>query len=219
VLLAMSGCGSNDGNDAQVDLPSKAAVACRKDWQELEKKVGGRDELSNPSALAERWNTVMATIEYYSTSASGKDCGKTLASQGKAMDALRAFGARLSRYDMELRLSVVKSDAETYAAAPRPPAPKPSKAPKGKKKQKAAPRPPKPADVGAALKTLTRQAPRATRQQQAGWEQAHVTELGDAAAVRKTVKDLSFLSSESRAYRVCIAKLALIKKALSAKTG
>ena len=219
LLLAVSGCGSNDENDNKVDQPSKAAVACRKDWKALETKVGGRDEQTHPSALAARWNTVAATIDYYATSASAKDCGTTLSRQGKAMDDLKAFGARLARYDMELRLADVKSDAEAYAAGARPPAPKASKPAKGKKKAKKPARPPKPADVAAALKTLTRQAPLATEQQKAGWEQAHVAELGDARAVKKAVKDLSFLSSESSAYRICTDRLALVRKALSAKTG
>ena len=219
LLLSLSGCGSDDGNDNQVDQPSKAAVACRKEWKQLDQEVGGRDELTNPSALAARWNTVSATIDYYATSATGGDCGKTLAGQEKAMAALSKFSTRLARYDMELRLQDVKSDAQAYAAGPRPPTPKASKAPKGKKKAKAPARPPRPADIAAALKTLARQAPVATREQQAGWEQAHVAELGDAAAVKKAVKDLSFLSTESRAYRICADRLALVKRALSAKTG
>lgn len=219
LLLAMSGCGSDDGSDNQVDQPSQAAIACRKEWKGLEKKVGGRDELTNPSALASRWNTISATIDYYKTSATDKDCGKTLATQEKAMGTLQTFSARLARYDMELQLEKVKSDAEAYAAAPRPPAPKASKPPKGGKKAKAPARPPKPADIAAAVRTLTRQAPVATKDQRAGWEQASVAELGNAAAVKKSVKDLSFLSSESRAYRTCAAQLALVRKALSAKTS
>ena len=219
LLLVVSGCGSSDENDDQVDQPSKAAVACRKDWKDLDKKVDGRDQLTNPSALASRWNTISATIDYYATSATSKDCGKTLATQEKAMGSLQTFSTRLARYDMELQLDKVKSDAEAYAAAPRPPAPKASKPATGKKKQQAPARPPKPAAIAAAVKTLTRQAPVATQEQRAGWEQASVAELGDAAAVKKAVKDLSFLSSESRAYRICATQLALVRKALSAKTG
>ncbi len=216
LLLAVAGCGSNGDRAQSGDRPDEATTSCRQEWKELAKKVQGRDKQTNPSALAARWNTVSATIDYYATSASEKDCGKTLASQQKAMEALRSFGARLARYDMELRLDQVRSEAEKYAAGPRPPAPKASKASKGKKKQRP-PRAPRPADVAAALKTLTRQAPVSARQQQAGWEQALVAELGDAAAVKKTVKDLSFLSNQSRAYRICVTELALVRKALSAK--
>jgi hypothetical protein len=219
LLLAVSGCGGSDADHSQVDQPSRAAVACRKDWKGLAAKVGGRDESTFPSALAARWTTVSATIDYYTSSASGKDCGARLAEQQKAMDALQGFSSRLARFDMEKRVADVRSDAQAYAAGPRPPAPRPSKAAKGKKKPKAAPRAPRPADIAAALKTLTRQAPLATSQQEAGWEQAHVAEISDAAAVRKTVKDLAFLSSESRAYRICAAELALVDRALAAKGG
>jgi hypothetical protein len=228
LVLGVSGCGS-DGNGGKTDGPSKEAVACRKEWKALEKKVEGRDAKTNPSALAARWNSIAATIDYYATSGSAEDCNKALGDQEKAMDALDAFGTKLAAYDMELRLDKVTDDARAYASAPQRPAPSASPSaspsPKGtkkgqkqdKKKQKPPPLPPKPADVAAALKTLTQQAPLATQQQGPGWQQADVTELGDTAAVTKSVADLAFLSSESPAYRACTTALTLITTALSAK--
>ncbi len=112
---------------------------------------------------------------------------------------------------MERRLEAVKEDAEAYAAAPRPPAPKPSPAKKGKKAKKA-PRPPKPADIKAALTTLTKQAPLATEQQEPAWQQARAVDLADTAVVKKAIKDLAFISKESKAYRTASAALAEIRQ-------
>lgn len=221
LVLGLSGCGSEAD---ETDGPSEKAVACRKEWKALEEKVDGRDSMTNPSALSARWNSIAATIDYYATSGSAKDCGGTLSGQESAMDALDAFGTKLAAYDMELRLDKVKGDAQAYASAPRPPAPSPSPSPsptkKGKKpKQKPPPLPPKPSDIATALKILTQQAPLATQQQGPGWQQARVTELGDTTAVTKAVSDLAFLSSESQAYRSCTAALTLISTALSATAG
>jgi hypothetical protein len=217
LLGTLSGCGSDEDESREGGKPTKAAQACRADWKDLADEVDDRSSATNPSALAPRWNTVAATADYYAAFAGGSDCGSTIEGQEKAMDDLAAFAAKLAPYDMEQRLDEVQSDAEQYAASPRPPAPSPSAVPGKKKgqKQKRAPRPPKPADIATALKTLTTQAPLATQQQGPGWEQARVIEISDAAAVAKTVKDLAFLSSESPAYRACTVALAQIRLALT----
>jgi hypothetical protein len=215
LLLTLGGCGSTD-DEAKADAPSKDTVACREKWKALEDKVGDRASRTEPSSLATRWNSIAATISYYSTAATAKDCDTALGAQQKAMDALTAFGAKLRPYDMELRLKLVKPGAEQYAARPRPP--KPSPTPKSKKqkqkKQKPAPQAPKPSDIGAALKTFTKEAPLATRQQGPGWQQARVVDLANKAAVAKTVKDLAFLSTESSAYRACKTASAQIRTAV-----
>jgi hypothetical protein len=216
LALAVAGCGDDS---PKAEQPSKADVSCRQQWKALEKKVGGRDTATNPSALPQRWNSIAVTLDYYAGSARAKDCGTTLSTQSAAIDAVGAFSTKLAAYDMELRLDEVKSDAQAYADGPQPAAPSPS-APvkgkvKGKKKPKAAPPAPRPADIAVALKTLTTQAPLATQQQGPGWQQADVADLDDAAAVAKSVKDLAFLSSESAAYRACGAALAQITTALA----
>ncbi len=117
---------------------------------------------------------------------------------------------------MELRLEQVADEAEAYAAGPRPPAPRPSK---GKGKKKAAPRAPE--ARGHRDRAEDRDGPGASGDQATApaWQQARVTELSDESSVKKAVKDLSFLSRESKAYRTCTSALAQIKKALSAKSG
>ena len=214
VLLVVAGCGSSD-SEKKTEEPSKAALDCRESWKDLEAEVDGRDSRTNPSALAPRWNGIVATIDHYAAGATADDCEKTIEDQKKAMAALTAFGAKLQPFDMELRLKGVEEDAQAYADGPRPPAPEPSPAKKGKKAKKE-PRPPKPADIKAALATLTKQAPLATEQQDPAWQQARAVDLDDAAAVKKAVKDLAFISKESKAYRAASAALAEIRPALKA---
>jgi hypothetical protein len=210
LLLTLAGCGSSE-EEAKAGAPSKDTVACRHQWKALEDEVGDRASRREPSALAPRWNSVAATTSYYANGAQAADCDTALNAQQKAMDDLTAFGARLRPYDMELRLRLVKPGAEQYAARPRP---KPGPAPREKNKREQAARAAKPSDIGAALMTFTKQAPRATRQQGAGWEQARVVDLADNAAVARTIKDLRFLSSESSAYRACKALSAQIRTAV-----
>ncbi len=210
LLLTLAGCGSSE-EEAKADAPSTDTVACRQQWKALEDEVGDRASRTEPSALAQRWNSVAATTSYYANGAKAADCDTAIQAQQKAMDDLTAFGARLRPYDMELRLRLIKPGAEQYAARPRP---KPSPAPKDKKKQEQAARAPKPSDIGVALKTFTKQAPLATQQQGAGWQQARVVDLADKAAVAKTIKDLRFLSTESSAYRACKAASAQIRTAV-----
>jgi hypothetical protein len=214
LLLVTAGCGSDD-SEKKADEPSKAALACRDEWKDLKADVDAEASKTNPSALAPRWNSIGAAVEHYATSAKANDCGKTIDDEKKARDALAAFVTKLKPYDMELRLDAVKDDAEAYAAGPRPPAPKPSPVKKGKKPKKE-PRPPKPTDIKAALSTLTKQAPLATDQQAPAWEQARAVDLEEAAAVKKAIKDLAFISSESKAYRASEAALAEIRPALQA---
>ena len=214
LVLLLAGCGSDE---KPADQPSKATMACRGQWKDLGAQVRGNDEKTNPSALAPRWNTVVATIDYYVSSAKASDCGEALDRQKAAIGALTAFGARLAPYDMELRLEQVRDAAQKYAAGPRPtPSPSPATKKKSKKHAKKPPLPPAPPTIAAAVKTLVSQAPVATQQQGPGWSQARVVELTDKAAVAKTVKDLAFLSTQSPAWRACTAALARIKLALAA---
>ena len=193
--------------------PDAATVDCRKQWRDLGEEVVGNESLNQPSSLASRWRNVSATLDYYAVSAKSTDCGNALARQRGAIRALEFLSARLQPYDMELQLGVVQGPAQTYASNPRPPRPSPSPAKKGKKPAQQ-PRPPKPADIAAALRTLTKQAPLATEQQRPGWQQAEVVELSDDAAVKKTLKDLKFLSAESKAFAASTKALKTIRAAL-----
>jgi hypothetical protein len=214
--LVLTGCGSSEpkARDTPVTDPGKGATACRAQWKDLGEKTQDREGRKNPSGLAQRWNTVAATIDYYATSATEKDCGDRLASQEKAIAALSAFETTLAPYDVPLRLSKVTQQAQAYAARPGPTAQQLAKQKKLSPAQKAK-LPPTPAAVAAALRAAQAQADTATSQQGPGWQQADVVDLGDSAAVAKAVKDLAFLSSESAAYRACDASLATIARVVS----
>ncbi len=217
----LAGCG--ESSDDGASEPDAATVRCRQQWHDLGEEVAGHESLQQPSSLASRWRNVSATLDYYAVSAKSADCGDTLARQRGAIRALEYLSARLQPYDMELQLGVVQEPAQTYAAGPRPPGPSASPGPatKGKKGKQAdpEPRPPKPADVAAALRTLTEQAPLATEQQRPGWQQATVVELSDEAAVKKTVKDLKFLSAESKAFAAAAKALKTIRAGVQAETS
>jgi hypothetical protein len=214
LVFGLAGCGSEEPAKAD-DEPSQAALDCRKQWSTLDGEIADKDERTNPSALPERWGSISAAVEHYQAAAEESDCGKTLDGEKATVAALTALSSKLAPFDMELRLLQVRDEAARYAKGPRPPAPKASSGKKGKQ-QKRAPRPPKPAEVAAALKTLTRQAPLATEQQGPGWQQARAVELTDKSAVKKTVKDLAFLSRESKAYRASSNALGTIRQALAA---
>jgi hypothetical protein len=223
VVLLVAGCGSDHATSKG---PDKATVACRGQWKDLGKQVRGNDQKPNPSALAERWNSVVVTISYYADSAKSSGCDDAIERQKQAISALTDYGEKLAPYDMELRLAEIRDQAEAYASGPRPsPSPSASPTPKNKvhekkqKKPRPPPLPPAPAAIAAAVTSMTAQAPVATQQQGPGWQQANVIELTDSAAVAKSVKDLAFLSTESPAWRSCNASLALIKRALAAAGG
>jgi hypothetical protein len=145
-LATLTACGDDSGT--KQDKPSKAALACRAKWKHLGQDVAPEVKLTQPSALPRRWNTVAATIDYYSATATRSDCGDRIDEQEQAISALKAFSARLTGFDMEAQLALVRQDAQAYAAGPWPAAPTPTPAPKQKKKGKKQPkpvRPPKPA--------------------------------------------------------------------------
>jgi hypothetical protein len=205
--LSLAGCGSAEEPPVAEPTPvAKDVAECREQWRDLGETVADRVEGESPSALASRWTSLVATIDYYATSAKESDCDDRLAEQRTSITALESFAASLRRWDLEHQLAVVESDARTYATSPRPKAPK----------RKNAERPPRPAAVLTALRLLARQAPRASEQQRPGWQQAAATDLSDRAAVAKARKDLAFLSEESPAYRQGAAALRVIRSALQA---
>ncbi len=207
VLLLASGCaggassqasdaagGSGGSGGSGTSAPDDATKACRTKWEALGRDVAGRDTATTPSTLPGRWNSVAATIDYYVTSATAKDCGSTLSGQRTAMSRLEAFNERLAPWDLALTASRLREDAATYAGRS-----KPVKVPG--KKGRPARTGPQPKAVARAMATLRKQAPLAARQQGPAWQQATATDPGDRAAVAKAVKDVRFLSSESAAYR------------------
>jgi len=203
--LSLVGCGSTEEpREAEPTPVAKDVAECREQWRELGETLTDRESGQTPSTLSSRWQSLVATVDYYATSAKESDCDDRLDAQEESIAALESFAASLRRWDLEHQLAVVETDARSYSTAPRPPAPK------GKKAE----RPPRPADVAKALRVLTKQAPRATQQQRPGWQQAAATDLEDEAAVAKARKDLAFLSEESAAWRQGSAALRVIRQAM-----
>lgn len=212
-VLAFAGCGE-ETKDKPAASSDKATAECRNSWRDLGAQLGNVTELTVPSALPSRWNSVSATIDYYASSATAKHCDEVLDNQRKAIAALQMFSMQLQPFDMELALNQVREPATAYAQGPWPEAAA-TKGPQGRKGPQAN-RPPKPAEVAKALAELTRLAPQATQEQEPGWKQAGVVELSDPAATAQAVKDLQFLGSDSAAWVQCQTALRLIQQALAA---
>lgn len=217
ILLLGAGCGGSAGtgdSPAARSTPSKApdaaTTACRTQWKQLRGAVAAQDGATTPSALPGRWDNVVATLDHYVAAATARDCGSTLAGQKKSIAQLQAFNRRLVAYDLPRRLTSLEDPGATYAARAKAATRRTGTGKKAKVRTGPAPK-----QVKAALATLTRQAPLATRQQGPAWQQATATDPGDRAAVAKAVKDLKFLSGRSGAYRAGKAAADTVQRAAS----
>ncbi len=199
----LSGCGIAGGSaDGRAAPASAAAAKCRDQWSSLGDQLSKRAAATTPSALPARHNTLVATVDYYAKTGTAKDCGSALDKVRRSITAETALSRKVAAYDLELALAQVRSRATAYAAGRSTPA-------------KAAAKKPKPAQVRAALSTLTTQAPLATAQQQSGWQQVEMLSLDDSQALAKSMQDLAFVSSQSPAYRSGRHALATIRAAIS----
>ncbi len=210
VAFVSAGCGSGEPAASASRSPDQATSQCRAQWADLADRIEGNEKREEPSALGDRWNSVVATVDYYASSARSEDCGQRLDDQKKAIARLEAFGKSLRPWDMEYQLTAIQDRAEAYD----PSSHAKKRHTKGKKKQKKAREKPTPKAVQKALATLRKQAPRATEDQRPGWQQTHVVDLDNKSAVKKARKDLDFLSHQSKAWRECEDALHLIRKAL-----
>jgi len=203
-----AGCGSNPGT-ATPAAPATADASCRAQWAALANSIASHTpdtrEHTHPSALAERWNTVAAGVDYYVTSATTKDCGDTLDNQRVSIDALIDFGNGLQAYDMEYQEEQLVGPAQAYLDGSLP---HPSK---GKAVSKQA--------VLLALQTLAGQAATASADLDPGWREANSVDLADHDAVEQTLSDLDLLGAHSTAYQQCRAATAVIQKAISQLIG
>ncbi|MET3960487.1 hypothetical protein ABIE44_000421 [Marmoricola sp. OAE513] len=184
---------------------------CRKQWGDVADAIVGLDEDKHPSALASRWTSVVATVDYYENTDTATDCQQKIAAQLDAITALRQFSTRLQPYDMEFQADERAADVGRYLADPLP---APTKGKGGKKS-----RPPKKAAVAAALKTLEDNAAAANAELAPGWGQLASVELTDEAAVKAALQDLEFLAKDSPTWVRCNAALAVIEKAVRAQLG
>lgn len=185
---------------------SAATQRCRDDWSALGKSVRTKAALTEPSALPQRWNSVVATSEYYATSASAKTCQRTLTEQRDEIALLADFSTRLQKFDMVHQLARVRDVATSYADS-KPPAEKKTNK-KNKKPKNTLPAP----QVAQALTTLQQSAPVARSEMDPGWQEADSADLSDPRAVKQVLDDLQFLSTDSPAFVRCQQALAVIGK-------
>ena len=189
----------------------RALEQCRAQWRDVGDSVVGMDEDTNPSALASRWTSVIATVDYYRTADSARHCQTAVETQLKAVTALRQFSEKLRPYDMTYQLGQVRAAIDLYLNDPLP---APVRGENGKRVA-----PPGKAAVTAAMKTLGDNAAEANAELQPGWTQTSSVDLTDVDALTKTMKDLDFLAQDSPHWRACEAALQVLVAAIRAQEG
>ena len=209
VTVALAGCGTSAPTGSPSSDAPAGATDCRAQWQQVADGLAGRDQQVDPSDLADRWTAVLATAQYYATSATAADCGAALADQQDTVREIQAWSAQLRRYDIPYRFGALAPVATDYLLAPAPT----NGAGTNGAGTKAAKVPPTKKQVQAALTTLQNTATLATTDMQAGWDEATAVDLGDPAAVRHTLDDLAFLAGDSAPYQTCAAALAVLEQA------
>ena len=209
VLLVASGC--NDATDKPSHRSTPAAVKkCQDQWHDVAESVIGLDQDTNPSSLASRWTSVIATVDYYETSTSTADCQGLIENQQNAISALRNFTDRLRPYDMTYQLAQVAAAVDLYLHDPVPPPVK-----HGGKSIKA----PTHHAVEQAMATLTAEAADANAELQPGWEHLASLTLDDDAAVTAALDDLDALAQAGTHWTACQQALQVIVAATRAQEG
>lgn len=201
--LALGACGGSEpAQDG--DRPTSAAAQCREQWHDVAQTVLGMDQDNTPSALASRWTSVIATVDYYENAGPAKDCQATIETQEKAIGALRQFSDRLRRYDVGYQLRQVEPSIQVYLSDPLPAA-------------VAGVQPPAKPQVAQALADLQANAAAANTDLEAGWGQAASVDLNDPAAVEAAEADLKQLALDSPAWMQSNRALRVLQAALRAQ--
>lgn len=207
---ALVACGASPASNASASATHRLE-ACRAQWKDVGDSVLGMDQDTNPSALADRWTSVIATVAYYQSSGPAKDCQARVDSQIKAVTALRQFSQQLRPYDMTYQLGQVQAAIDLYLHDPLP---APVRDGSGRKVK-----PPTKDAVTAAIKTLTDNAAQANAELQPGWQETSSVDLTDVSALTKTMQDLDFLAQDSPHWRACEQALQVLVAAIRAQEG
>jgi hypothetical protein len=202
---SMAACGST-AKAGQPTGPSQDVLACRAQWKALGDSLKGRDDQTNPSDLAERWNASIATVQYYTTTATAQDCQTALNDQNATIARIKTMSAELRPYDIAHRMGALAPAATDYLTNPLP---------KAHRSHGRLIRPPKKAVVQAALTTLQNQATVSMTDMADGWAEANSADLTRPAAVRRVLKDLGFLAGDSGPFQACLAALGVLQHAAS----
>jgi hypothetical protein len=208
--LSFTACGQS-GHTSPAAKSERALQECRSQWRDVGESVVGMDEDTNPSALADRWTSVIATVDYYKTVDTAKNCPQQVETQLKAVTALREFSEKLRPYDMTYQRDQVQASIDLYLHEPLP---QPARADNGKRTP-----PPSKAAVTAAMRTLTDNAEQANIELQPGWTQTESVDLTDVTALTKTMQDLDFLAQDSPHWVRCEQALQVLVAAIRAQEG
>ena len=184
---------------------------CRDQWHDVAESVLGLDQDPDPSSLASRWTTVIATVDYYENTATAKDCQATVESQVRAITALRQFSDRLRPYDMSYQLEQVAATVDLYLHDPLPPAVRGA--------HHKLVKPPTHEQVQAAMTTLTTEAAAANAELQPAWEHLASVSIDDDAAVAAALDDLDSLARAGTHWTACQQALQVIVAAQRAQEG
>jgi hypothetical protein len=210
LAAALVGCGQASGSGA-TDRAEAGLKECRAQWRQVGETVMGLDQDTNPSNLAARWNSVIATIDYYQTSGSSKNCQQTIENQLRAITALREFSAKLQPYDMTYQRDQLRAAVDLYLNDPLPAAVRGDDGARVK--------PPTKEAVSAAMQTLTANAEEANVELQPAWAQTSSVDLTDVDALTTTMHDLDFLAQDSPHWRACEEALQVLVAAIRAQEG
>ncbi|MFL6171326.1 MAG: hypothetical protein ACJ716_00400 [Marmoricola sp.] len=206
-----SGCGHSPGKPATSGV-SKTVKECRDQWHDVAESVLGLDQDTDPSSLASRWTTVIATVDYYENTTSAKNCQAEVETQVRAITALRQFSDRLRAYDMTYQLEQVAASVDLYL---HDPVPTPVKGAGGKHLVV----PPSHHQVQVAMATLTDQASAANAELQPAWEHLASVSIDDDAAVTAALGDLDSLAQAGAHWTACQQALQVIVAATRAQEG
>lgn len=207
--LGAVSCGVRaDGSGARTE---RDLERCHAQWRDVGESLIGMDQDPNPSALADRWNNVIATVSYYEHVDSAKDCQSRVETQVKAATALRQLSEKLRPYDMTYQLGQIKAAIDLYLNDPLP---APARDDSGRMTQ-----PPSKAAVSSAMKTLTDNAEEANAELQPGWQQISTVDLTDVSTLTTTMQDLDFLAQDSPHWRACEEALQVLVAAVRAQEG
>jgi hypothetical protein len=210
LAAALVACGKAPAPSAAA-TSDRALQECRAQWRDVGDSVLGMDQDPHPSALADRWTTVIATVDYYRNTDTAKDCQARVETQLKAISALRQFSEKLRPYDMTYQLDQLRAAIDLYLNDPLP---TPVKDDSGKKVP-----PPGKAAVKAAMQTLTDNAEQANTELAPGWAQTTSVDLTDVTTLTKTMQDLDFLAQDSPHWRTCEEALQVLVAAVRAQEG
>ncbi|MGN6251689.1 MAG: hypothetical protein ACTHNS_07735 [Marmoricola sp.] len=198
----LAGCGTTTPSSGAPD--GAGAAGCRAQWQQVADALAGRDQQVDPSDLAPRWTAVLATAQYYATTADGGDCGAALAQQRETVQEIQAWSEQLRSYDMPYRFAALAPVATDYLLAD------------GAVRRGAGATAPSKKQVRTALSTLQDTATLATTDMRAGWDEAVAVDLTDEQAKRRTLRDLAFLAGDSTPYQQCLRALGVLERARAA---